>query len=93
MSLAAGSGCSSCSVTLEVCQYDPVTQVLDKNHLQIGTDGVVLSPIRLRLAYPAEFDLMARIAGLRLRERWGGWNGEPFTGESRKHVSIWEKPA
>ena len=79
------------SVTLEVCQYDPVTQVLDKNHVQIGTDGVVLSPIRLRLAYPAEFDLMARIAGLRLRERWGGWNGEPFTAASWRHVSVYER--
>ena len=79
------------SVTLEACQYDPVTQVLDKNHVQIGTDGVVLSPIRLRLAYPAEFDLMARIAGLRLRERWGGWNGEPFTAASWRHVSVYER--
>jgi SAM-dependent methyltransferase len=79
------------SVTLEVCQYDPVTQVLDKNHVQIGTDGVVLSPIRLRLAYPAEFDLMARIAGFRLRERWGGWNGEPFTAASWRHVSVYER--
>ncbi|HEX7161942.1 MAG TPA: class I SAM-dependent methyltransferase [Trebonia sp.] len=79
------------SVTLEVCQYDPVTQVLDKNHVQIGTDGVVLSPIRLRLAYPAEFDLMARIAGLRLRERWGGWNREPFTAASWRHVSVYER--
>lgn len=79
------------SVTLEVCQYDPVTQVLDKNHVQIAAGGIVLSPIRLRLAYPAEFDLMARIAGLRLRERWGGWNGEPFTAASWRHVSVFER--
>lgn len=78
------------SVTLEVCQYDPVTQVLDKNHVSIGADGVVLSPIRLRQAYPAEFDLMARIAGLRLRNRWGGWNGEPYTASSWRHVSVYE---
>ena len=43
-----------------------------------GADGIILSPVRLRQAYPAEFDLMARIAGLRLRDRWGGWNDEPY---------------
>jgi len=41
----------------------------------------------------AELDLMAQLAGMRLRERWGGWAREPFTSESGKHVSIWEKPA
>jgi len=79
------------SVTLEVCQYDPVTQVLDKNHVRIGADGIILSPISLRQAYPAEFDLMARIAGLRLRDRWGGWNGEPYTARSWRHVSVYER--
>lgn len=79
------------SVTLEVCQYDPVTQVIDKNHVRIGTGGIVLTPIRLRLAHPSEFDLMARIAGLRLRERWGGWVGEPFTAASWRHVSVYER--
>jgi SAM-dependent methyltransferase len=78
------------SVTLEVCRYDPVTQVLDKNHVRIGADGIVLSPISLRQAYPAEFDLMARIAGLRLRDRWGGWNGEPYSASSWRHVSVYE---
>jgi len=78
------------SVTLEVCQYDPVTQILDKNHVRIGADGIVLSPVSLRQAYPAEFDLMARIAGLRLRDRWGGWNGEPYTASSWRHVSVYE---
>jgi hypothetical protein len=43
--------------------------------------------------WPAELDLMAQLAGLRLRERWEGWAREPFTGESGTHVSIWEKPA
>ena len=43
-----------------------------------------------RYVWPAELDLMARIAGLRLRERWGGWRREPFTGESTQHVSVWE---
>ena len=39
----------------------------------------------------AELDLMAQLAGMRLRERWDGWMREPFTGESRQHVSVWEK--
>ena len=77
-------------VMLEVCQYDPVTQVLDKSHVRITAAGNVLSPISLRLAYPPELDLMARIAGLRLRDRWGGWNGEPFTAASWRHVSVYE---
>jgi SAM-dependent methyltransferase len=79
------------SVTLEVCQYDPVTQVLDKNHVRIGANGIALSPVSLRQAYPAEFDLMARIAGLRLRDRCGGWNREPFTASSWRHVSVYER--
>jgi hypothetical protein len=46
-----------------------------------------------RYAWPAELDLMARIAGLHLRERWAGWRREPFTSDSMAHVSVWEKPA
>jgi hypothetical protein len=68
-----------------------VTQVLDKSHVRIGADGITLSPIRLRQAYPAEFDLMARLAGLRLRDRWGGWNAEPYTASSWRRVSVYEQ--
>jgi SAM-dependent methyltransferase len=78
-------------VVLDVCRYDPVTQILDESHVHISGDGVVLRPISLRLAGPPEFDLMARIAGLRLRDRWGGWNGEPYTAGSRRHVSVYER--
>jgi SAM-dependent methyltransferase len=78
-------------VVLGVSRYDPVTQVLDINHVRISAEGIVLGPISLRLANPPEFDLMARIAGLRLRDRWGGWNGEQFTADSRRHVSVYER--
>jgi SAM-dependent methyltransferase len=78
-------------VWLDVARYDPVTQILDRNHVRIGAGGIILNPIRLRLAHPPEFDLMARIAGLRLRERWGGWDGEPFTAASWRHVSVYER--
>jgi SAM-dependent methyltransferase len=78
-------------VVLDVCRYDPITQILEENHVQIAADGLVFSPIRLRLAHPPEFDLMARLAGLRLRERWGGWNHELYTVSSWRHVSVYER--
>jgi SAM-dependent methyltransferase len=77
-------------VVLDAGRYDPVSQVLDVNHVHISAGGIFLSPISLRLAFPPEFDLMARLAGLRLRERWGGWNGEPFTAASGRHISVYE---
>ncbi|MGI5340921.1 class I SAM-dependent DNA methyltransferase [Streptomyces sp. CA-181903] len=78
-------------VDLDAGRYDPLTQILDLNHIRVSGQGIRLSPIRLRLAHPPEFDLMARIAGLRLRDRWGGWNGEPFTAASWRHVSVYER--
>ncbi len=78
-------------VELDVCRYDPVTQLLDENHVRISANRIILSPISLRLAQPTEFDLMARIAGLRLRQRSAGWNGESFTATSWRHVSVFER--
>jgi SAM-dependent methyltransferase len=77
-------------VTLDIGRYDPVTQLLDENHVRIDADGISFGAISLRLANPPEFDLMARIAGLRLRHRTGGWHGEPFTASSWRHVSVYE---
>jgi hypothetical protein len=76
-------------VVLDVCRYDPVTQVLDENHVHLDSGGVRLRPISCRLAWPAELDLMARLAGLRLHERWAGWRREPFTADSLRHVSLY----
>lgn len=78
-------------VLLDVNRYDPVTQILDENHVSLTTDGIQFGPIACRLIYPSEMDLMARIAGLRLVERWGGWCGEPFTASSERHVSVYSK--
>lgn len=78
-------------VDLGAGRYDPLTQVLDLNHIRISSGGIRLFPIRLRLAHPPEFDLMARIAGLRLRERRGGWNGEPYDAASWRHISVYER--
>lgn len=76
-------------VRLDVGRHDPVTQRLEESHVHLSRDGVRLYPIVTRYAWPSELDLMARIAGLRLTERWGGWNREPFTAESKLHVSVY----
>lgn len=70
-------------------RYDPLTQVLDINHMRLTSTGITMAPISLRLVYPSELDLMARIAGLHLQHRWGGWRQEPFTIDSRRHISIY----
>jgi SAM-dependent methyltransferase len=72
--------------------YDVVTQRLTGQHYHLDDGAVRPSPIEMRYAWPAELDLMARIAGLRLEHRWGGWDGEPFTGLSPAHVSVYVKP-
>jgi hypothetical protein len=66
---------------------------VDKCHIRFGTGGVALDPLALRYIWPSELDLMARLAGLRLRDRWGGWAGEPFDGRSLLHVSVYGQPA
>jgi SAM-dependent methyltransferase len=76
-------------VRLDVARHDPVAQRLDESHVVLTPAGVRLYPIVCRYAWPAELDLMARLAGLRLKDRWGGWNEEPFTASSRSHVSVY----
>jgi SAM-dependent methyltransferase len=70
-------------------EYEPATQKLTSHHYS-STHGYSSMPFRY--AWPAELDLMARLAGLRLRDRWADWDRSPFTDESTTHVSIWEKP-
>ena len=77
-------------VRLDVARYDPVSQLLEESHVSLSPEGISLNPIVTRYAWPAELDLMARIAGLRLKERWGGWNREPFTG-SHNVVSVYSR--
>jgi SAM-dependent methyltransferase len=74
-------------------EYDVETQGLVSHHLSLRDGGWELVSVPFRYVWPAELDLMARLAGLTLRERWSGWSGEPFTHESTKHVSVWAKPA
>lgn len=75
-------------VTLDVLRHDAATQMLDESHVSLSRAGVRLDPVVQRYAWPSELDLMARIAGLRLKERWSGWNREPFNSSSNAHVSV-----
>jgi SAM-dependent methyltransferase len=76
-------------VRLDVGRHDAVNQILNETHVHLSGEGVRLYPIVTRYAWPSELDLMARIAGLRLHDRWSGWNGEPFTSTSTRHVSVY----
>jgi SAM-dependent methyltransferase len=72
-------------------EYDADTQRLVSHHFTLIDGTWQRRSIPFRSASPAEFDLMAELAGLRLRERWADWDRSPFTAESTKHVSTWEK--
>jgi SAM-dependent methyltransferase len=73
-------------------EYDVTSQGLVSHHFQHVDGRWEYSATPFRYVWPSELDLMAQMAGMRLRERWADWNREPFTSESRKHVSVWEKP-
>ena len=73
-------------------EYDIAGQILYSHHYWTANGKLEIFSAPYRFAWPAEFDLMARIAGLRLRERWSDWQRAPFTSESTSHVSVWEKP-
>ena len=73
-------------------EYDVARQGLVSHHYWLEDGAFEERSIPFRYVWPAELDLMARIAGMRLRERWSGWRREPFTSESTKHVSVWELP-
>jgi hypothetical protein len=77
-------------VRLEVTTHDPVEQRSTSQHVVLRDGTVELYPVRIRYAWPSELDLMARLAGMRLRERWGGWNRDPLSAGSTEHVSVWE---
>jgi SAM-dependent methyltransferase len=77
-------------VQLDAAQLDPVAQHITVQHVMLTEQGVRLFPVRLRYVWPAELDLMARLAGLQLRHRWGDWQGGLFSAESGKHISIYE---
>lgn len=75
-----------------VDEWEPSTQRLVSHHFSLVDGSWVRNSIPFYAAAPGEHDLMARLAGMRLRERWSGWKREPFTAESTRHISVWEKP-
>lgn len=72
--------------------YDCATQAMSSNYLDEDSGRARLRSIPFRYVWPSELDLMARIAGLVLAERWEDWYGRPFAHESTRHVSVWQKP-
>jgi SAM-dependent methyltransferase len=74
---------------LSVSRHEPAAQRVESLFVWLSADGTRTWPVHLRYAWPSELDLMAQLAGLRLEQRWGGWDGEPFTDDSVKHVSVY----
>jgi hypothetical protein len=70
--------------------HDRAMQTTRAAHVLIGKNGIDIFPLKIRYAFPAELDLMARLAGMRLQARWAGWNREPFKPDSGLHVSVYE---
>ena len=71
--------------------HDPLNQTVYTQHIAISASGVRLFPVCIRYSWPSELDLKARLAGLSLAERWGGWRGEPYTAASGGHVSVYRR--
>jgi SAM-dependent methyltransferase len=76
-------------VRLDLLRHDMATQTIEESHVSLSSAGVRLNPVVQRYSWPSELDLMARIAGLCLKSRWGGWNREPFNSTSSIHVSVY----
>jgi SAM-dependent methyltransferase len=77
------------SAVMSVSRHDAAAQRVNSLLVRLTDDGVRTWPVRIRYAYPGELDVMAEEAGLRLEHRWGGWDREPFTDDSVKHVSVY----
>jgi SAM-dependent methyltransferase len=77
-------------VQLDVGQHDAATQRVNSQRVVLTEGNVRLYPVQIRYCWPSELDLMAQLAGLRLRERWENWKREPFTSKSVSHISIYE---
>lgn len=95
--LSAGQGVRLLHMTdervgIRIFQHDPVRQKLKSRHVVFNESGTRLFPVEVRYAWPSELDLMARLAGLSLRERWGDWRRGEFGAKSDKHVTVYERP-
>ena len=76
---------------IDLVKHDAVNQHVSSQETFTDETGVKLYPVQVRYSWPSELDLMAQLAGMRLRERWSDWDGSPFTAASENHISIYEK--
>jgi hypothetical protein len=72
-------------------EYDVASQGLISHHYWVVDGLLEVFSAPFRYVWPSELDLMARLAGMTLRERWSDWTGTPFTSDSTAYVSVWEK--
>ena len=79
------------SAILEVSRHDVAHQRITTQIVTFDGHGMHLRPVALRYCWPSELDLMAERAGLRLRERHGGWDRRPFLSNSSSHVSVYQR--
>jgi SAM-dependent methyltransferase len=80
-------------VALDIARIDPTTQFMYTTQVHLRNGGLRLHPANHRYAWPAELDLMARLAGLELEDRWEDWQRTPFSGTSQFHVSVYRQPS
>jgi SAM-dependent methyltransferase len=80
------------SATITLTRHDPVARRITKQHVTVDAQGIHLLPTAQRYCWPSELDLMAQLAGLRLRERYSDWTRTPFDANSRGHISVYELP-
>ncbi|HEX6304623.1 MAG TPA: hypothetical protein VFZ76_10570 [Anaerolineales bacterium] len=76
-------------IQLEASQHDLLNQQVTSQHIVIAGEEIRFYPVKLRYVWPSELDLMARLAGMALRHRWGDWDRSDFTAESGKHISVY----
>lgn len=79
------------SVKLECSKHDAAKQTVITQTVDLSEEGVNLYPLKIRYIWPAEMDLMGRLAGLKLKERWSDWQQTPFVKNSSNHISVYEK--
>ncbi len=79
-------------VILDMSQHDLAKQLVTAQWVELSPSGIKLRPVVVRYAWPSELDLMGELAGLELEDRWGGWEREPFTNDSSRHVSVYKVP-
>ncbi|MEP3845704.1 MAG: class I SAM-dependent methyltransferase [Paracoccaceae bacterium] len=81
------------SVWIEAATHDPVQQTFEFQRIRFSESSTKLVPLPMRYAWPSEMDLMAKLAGLELTDRWGSWDRNDFDADSKMHISVYQKPS